>query len=192
MTNKDDLVAGRYRLTGRIGRGAMGVVWQAHDERLDRTVAVKLLSFVDAMTGTEGGRADERVMREARLAAKLQHPHAIAVHDVVEHEGSPCLVMEYLPSQSLSAVLDERGALPADEVARIGAQLADALAAAHDVGIVHRDVKPDNVLIAPDGTVKITDFGISKAIGDATVTSVGVIACTPAYLAPEVANGGKA
>jgi serine/threonine protein kinase len=192
VTNKDDLVAGRYRLVGRIGRGAMGVVWRAHDERLDRTVAVKLLSFDAALGGTEGGKADERVMREARLAAKLQHPNAIAVHDVVEHEGRPCLIMEYLPSESLSAVMAERGALPADEVARIGAQLADALAAAHEVGIVHRDIKPDNVLIAPDGTVKITDFGISKAIGDATMTSVGVIAGTPAYLAPEVAGGGKA
>jgi serine/threonine protein kinase len=192
VTNKDDLVAGRYRLVGRIGRGAMGVVWRAHDERLDRTVAVKLLSFDAALGGTEGGKADERVMREARLAAKLQHPNAIAVHDVVEHEGRPCLVLEYLPSESLSAVMAERGALPADEAARIGAQLADALAAAHEVGIVHRDIKPDNVLIAPDGTVKITDFGISKAIGDATMTSVGVIAGTPAYLAPEVASGGKA
>ncbi|MBP2325395.1 serine/threonine protein kinase [Kibdelosporangium banguiense] len=192
MTNKDDLVAGRYRLVGRIGRGAMGVVWRAHDERLDRTVAVKLLSFDAALAGTEGGQADERVMREARLAAKLQHPNAIAVHDVVEHEGRPCLVLEYLPSESLSAVMAERGALPPDEVAKIGAQLADALAAAHEVGIVHRDIKPDNVLIAPDGTVKITDFGISKAIGDATMTSVGVIAGTPAFLAPEVAGGGKA
>lgn len=192
VTNKDDLVAGRYRLVGRIGRGAMGVVWRAHDERLDRTVAVKLLSFDAALGGTEGEQADERVMREARLAAKLQHPNAIAVHDVVEHEGRPCLVMEYLPSESLSAVMAERGALPADEVSRIGAQLADALATAHEVGIVHRDIKPDNVLIAPDGTVKITDFGISKAIGDATMTSVGIIAGTPAYLAPEVAGGGKA
>ncbi|MET0237865.1 MAG: protein kinase [Kibdelosporangium sp.] len=192
MTNKDDLVAGRYRLVGRIGRGAMGVVWRAHDERLDRTVAVKLLSFDAALGGTEGEQVDERVMREARLAAKLQHPNAIAVHDVVEHEGRPCLVMEYLPSESLSAVMAERGALPPDEVTRIGAQLAAALAAAHEAGIVHRDIKPDNVLIAPDGTVKITDFGISKAIGDATMTSVGVIAGTPAYLAPEVAGGGKA
>jgi serine/threonine protein kinase len=192
VTNKDDLVAGRYRLVGRIGRGAMGVVWRAHDERLDRTVAVKLLSFDAALGGSEGEKTDDRVMREARLAAKLQHPNAIAVHDVVEHEGRPCLVLEYLPSESLSAVMAERGALPADEVARIGAQLADALAAAHEVGIVHRDIKPDNVLIAPDGTVKITDFGISKAIGDATMTSVGVIAGTPAFLAPEVAGGGKA
>ncbi|SMD18448.1 serine/threonine-protein kinase [Kibdelosporangium aridum] len=192
MTNKDDLVAGRYRLAGRIGRGAMGVVWRAYDERLDRTVAVKLLSFDAALGGTEGEQADARVMREARLAARIQHPNAIQVHDVVEHDGRPCLVMEYLPSESLSAVLNDRGALPADEVARIGAQIAGALAAAHDVGIVHRDVKPDNVLIAPDGTVKITDFGISRAVGDATMTSNGIIAGTPAFLAPEVADGGKA
>ncbi|CAM3713530.1 protein kinase [Kibdelosporangium persicum] len=192
MTNKDDLVAGRYRLVGRIGRGAMGVVWRAHDERLDRTVAVKLLSFDAALGGTDGEQTDTRVMREARLAARLQHPNAIQVHDVVEHEGRPCLVMEYLPSESLSAVLNDRGALPADEVARIGAQIAGALAAAHEVGIVHRDIKPDNVLIAPDGTAKITDFGISRAVGDATMTSNGIIAGTPAFLAPEVAGGGKA
>ncbi|ONI91499.1 hypothetical protein ALI144C_01040 [Actinosynnema sp. ALI-1.44] len=186
MTDKGDLVAGRYRLVGRIGRGAMGVVWRAHDERLDRTVAVKLLSF-DAT-------ADDNVFREARLAARIQHPNAIQVHDVVDHDGRPCLVMEYLPSSSLSAVLTDRGALPADEVAAIGAQIAGALTAAHDAGIVHRDIKPDNVLIAPDGTVKITDFGISRLIGDGagTATGNGVIAGTPAYLAPEVATGGKA
>jgi serine/threonine protein kinase len=192
VTDKGDLVGERYRLVGRIGRGAMGVVWRAHDERLDRTVAVKLLSFDLAFSGTEGDQAEERVMREARIAAKLQHPNAVAIHDVVEHEGHPCLVMEYLPSQSLSEVVAERGALPADEAAQIGAQIASALAAAHEAGIVHRDVKPDNVLIAPDGTVKITDFGISRTIGDATMTGVGVIPGTPAFLAPEVAGGGKA
>jgi serine/threonine protein kinase len=187
VTGKGDVVGGRYRLTARIGRGAMGVVWQAYDERLARTVAVKLLSF-----DMEDDESGERVMREARNAAKLQHPNAIAVHDVVEHDGHPCLVMEYLPSQSLSEVVAERGALPADEVARIGAQVAAALAAAHEAGIVHRDVKPDNVLIAPDGTTKLTDFGISKAIGDSTMTASGLIAGTPAFLAPEVAAGEKA
>jgi serine/threonine protein kinase len=192
VTGKGDLVGGRYRLTGRIGRGAMGVVWSAHDERLGRTVAVKLLSFDLALSGTEGDKAGDRVMREARIAAKLQHPNAIAIHDVVEHDGHPCLVMEYLPSQSLSEVVAERGALPADEVAKIGGQVAGALAAAHAAGIVHRDVKPDNVLIAPDGLVKITDFGISRAIGDATMTGTGIIAGTPAFLAPEVAGGDKA
>jgi serine/threonine protein kinase len=192
VTGKGDLIGGRYRLVGRIGRGAMGVVWQAHDERLDRTVAVKLLSFEAVFNGSEGDELEQRVMREARLAAKLQHRNAVAIHDVVEHEDRPCLVMEYLPSQSLSEVIAERGALPADEVGRIGAQLADALAAAHDAGIVHRDVKPDNVLVAPDGMVKLTDFGISKAIGDASMTATGIIAGTPAYLAPEVAAGEAA
>jgi serine/threonine protein kinase len=191
VTEKGDLIADRYRLVDQIGHGAMGVVWQAHDERLDRAVAVKLLSFGAALSGAAGEQADQRVMREAQIAAKLQHPNAITVHDVIEHDGRPCLVLEYLPSQTLSAVLAERGALPADEVARIGSQVAAALAAAHEAGIVHRDVKPDNVLIAPDGTVKITDFGISRSIDDASMTGNGIIPGTPAYLAPEVAGGGK-
>jgi serine/threonine protein kinase len=192
VTGKGDLIGGRYRLAARVGRGAMGVVWQAHDERLDRSVAVKLLSFDLAYSGSEGGQAEQRVMREARIAAKLHHPNAVAIHDVVQHEDHPCLVMEYLQSQSLAEVVAERGALPADEVAGIGAQVAAALAAAHEAGIVHRDVKPENVLIAPDGTVKITDFGISRAIGDASMTATGIIPGTPAFLAPEVAGGGPA
>nr|WP_042178223.1 serine/threonine-protein kinase [Kibdelosporangium sp. MJ126-NF4]CEL13055.1 putative serine/threonine protein kinase [Kibdelosporangium sp. MJ126-NF4]CTQ98742.1 putative serine/threonine protein kinase [Kibdelosporangium sp. MJ126-NF4] len=188
MTNKGDLVAGRYRLIDMVGSGGMGVVWRAHDERLTRTVAVKLVAFDAAVNP----RADERVLREARLAARIQHPNAIQVHDVVEHDARPCLVMEYLPSNTLAAVLADRGTLPADEVARIGAQIASALAVAHAAGILHRDVKPDNVLIAPDGTVKITDFGISRLVGDATRTEVGLIVGTPAYLAPEVASGHRA
>ena len=131
-------------------------------------------------------------MREGRIAGRLRHPNAIAVHDVVEHEGRPCLVMEYLRSESLGAVIAARGTLPPDEVAMIGAQVADALAEAHAAGIVHRDVKPDNVLITADGTAKITDFGVSRAAGDATVTATGFMAGTPAYLAPEVALGEDA
>jgi serine/threonine protein kinase len=111
---------------------------------------------------------------------------------VAEQDGTPYLVMEYLRSQSLSIVLNERGSLPSAEVARIGSQIASALAAAHEAGIVHRDIKPGNVLLADDGTAKITDFGISRAVGDSTVTATGIIAGTPAYLAPEVARGQKA
>jgi hypothetical protein len=128
-------------------------------------------------------------MREGRIAARLQHPNAVSVYDVVDDNGQPVLVMEYVPSRSLSAVLDEKNCLDPLEVARIGTQIATALTAAHAAGIVHRDIKPGNVLLADDGTVKITDFGISRATGDVTVTATGMLAGTPAYLAPEVAKG---
>jgi serine/threonine protein kinase len=131
-------------------------------------------------------------MREARITARLQHPHAIPVYDVVEHDGRPCLIMEYVPSRSLQNVLTERTTLGVDEVAAIGSQIAAALSAAHRAGIVHRDVKPGNVLLAEDGTAKLTDFGISRAFGDVTVTTTGMVTGTPAYLAPEVASGTPA
>ncbi|MEU8634012.1 protein kinase [Amycolatopsis sp. NPDC048633] len=188
MTDAGELIAGRYRLVDRIGQGAMGVVWRARDERLDRVVAVKQLGY-DPSGGGQGG---QRALREARLTARLRHPHAITVHDAVEHDGNPYLIMEYLPSRSLADVLLERESLPADQVARIGEQVASALAAAHAEGIVHRDVTPGNVLTTADGVAKIADFGISRATGEGTVTGGGFIAGTPAYLAPEVAGGAEA
>jgi len=189
MTDEGRLVAGRYRLVHRIGSGAMGVVWQAHDERLNRTVAVKQMLLAPGLPDQERAEAVARCMREGRIAARLHHPNAIAVFDVVDEDGAPCLIMEYLPSKSLAMVMAERGSLPAREVARIGAQSAAALAAAHAAGIVHRDIKPGNILLGDDGTVKITDFGISRATDDVTVTKTGMIAGTPAYLAPEAAIG---
>ncbi|MCP2259117.1 Serine/threonine protein kinase, partial [Streptoalloteichus tenebrarius] len=189
MSAEGRLVAGRYRLLQRLGSGAMGVVWQAHDERLHRTVAVKELLLQPGLSREEADEAKQRAMREGRIAARLQHPNAVTVFDVVEEDGAPCLVMEYLASRSLAAVMAERGTLPPAEAARIGAQVAAALSAAHAAGIVHRDIKPGNILLAEDGTVKITDFGISRATGDVTVTKTGMLAGTPAYLAPEVARG---
>ena len=180
-----ELIGGRYRLVSLVGRGAMGIVWLARDLQLDREVAVKQL-LVDGSAWAD--EAIARAMREGRIAGRLRHPNAIAVYDVTEHQGWPCLVMEYLPSESLA----NRAGLRPREVAAIGAQLASALAAAHEAGIVHRDIKPDNVLIAEDGTAKITDFGISRAKGDTSVTATGILAGTPAYLAPEVAKGGEA
>ncbi|MGM1061011.1 protein kinase domain-containing protein [Saccharothrix sp. Mg75] len=189
MTDDGRLVAGRYRLGQRIGSGAMGIVWQAHDERLHRTVAVKQLLLQPGLAEADTDEAKRRAMREGRIAARLQHPHAIAVYDVAEDDGQPWLVMEYLPSKSLSTALSERGTLPPRDVASIGQQVASALAAAHNAGIVHRDIKPGNILLGNEGTVKITDFGISRATGDVTVTATGMLAGTPAYLAPEVAKG---
>ncbi|SDD97897.1 serine/threonine-protein kinase [Actinokineospora iranica] len=189
MTSEQILVAGRYQLGTRIGSGAMGVVWKAHDERLHRTVAVKQLLSQPGLTEAQADEARRRAMREGRIAARLAHPNAITVYDVAEHDNEPWLIMEYLPSKSLATVLNEREFLPPTEAARIGTQVAAALVAAHAAGIVHRDVKPANVLLGEDGTVKITDFGISRATGDVTVTATGMLAGTPAYLAPEVAKG---
>jgi serine/threonine protein kinase len=189
VTDEGELIAGRYRLISRLGSGAMGVVWQAQDERLHRTVAIKQLLLPSRLSDIEADEANRRAMREGRITARLHHPHAIAVYDVVEHEGQSCLIMEYLPSRSLATVLSTQGVLLPATVASIGNQIASALAAAHKVGVEHRDIKPGNVLLADDGTVKITDFGISHAVGDVTVTATGMLAGTPAYLAPEVAQG---
>ncbi|WP_374969551.1 protein kinase [Terrabacter sp. BE26] len=190
MTDSSELIAGRYRLMDRIGSGGMGHVWLAWDERLNRAVAVKQLHSPVGLGEADAAVAQERAMREARNTARLHHPNAVPVFDVVDHEGRPCLVMQYLPSQSLQAVLRDRGPLPVREVARLGTELAAALAAAHRADLVHRDVKPGNVLLAEDGTARITDFGISHALGDASLTSTGMVTGTPAYLAPEVARGG--
>jgi eukaryotic-like serine/threonine-protein kinase len=189
VSDEGELIAGRYRLVSRLGSGAMGVVWQAHDERLHRTVAIKQLLLPQRLSESEADEANRRAMREGRITARLHHRNAIAVYDVVEHQGQPCLIMEYLASRSLATVLSQQGVLPPEKVASIGSQIASALAAAHKAGIVHRDIKPGNVLLADDGTVKITDFGVSHAVGDVTVTATGMLTGTPAYLAPEVAQG---
>jgi tRNA A-37 threonylcarbamoyl transferase component Bud32 len=189
VATQGDLIAERYKLVRKVGSGAMGTVWQARDQLLRRDVAVKELLVRTGMTELQTDEARNRAMREARLAARLHHPNVISIYDVVEYEGRPCLIMEYLPSQSLADLIHEHGVLPVGTVARIGAQIASALAAAHSAGIVHRDVKPANVLLTGDNVAKLTDFGISRADGDATVTAAGLLAGTPAYLPPEVAQG---
>ncbi|WP_434445251.1 protein kinase domain-containing protein [Lentzea sp. E54] len=191
MEDSSRLIGGRYQLKKKVGQGAMGVVWQAYDEQLHRVVAAKELLALDGLDDARVDRAKARAMREARLAARLEHPNAIRVYDVVEEDGNPWLIMEYLPSRSLAAVIAEQGTLPPREVARIGCYTAAALAAAHRHGIQHRDVKPGNVLIG-DQEVKITDFGISRATGDdGTATATGTVG-TPAYFSPEVARGEDA
>jgi eukaryotic-like serine/threonine-protein kinase len=186
------LIAERYRLVRPIGSGGMGVVWQGYDERLHRKVAVKRLALPAELSEPQTTQATRLVVREGRIAAKLQHPNVIAVYDVVEDAGQSFLIMEYLPSTSLAEVLGQHGRLAPWEAARIGAEVADALAAAHEAGIVHRDVKPGNVLLTAEGTAKVTDFGIARAVEDATATATatsGLLAGTPAYLSPEVARG---
>ncbi|MFC0678605.1 serine/threonine-protein kinase [Lysobacter korlensis] len=190
MSLPQTLLAERYRLVRVIATGGMGVVWEAWDERLQRPVAIKELRTGAGVTDDEAEQAKNRAMREARITARLHHPHAVPVFDAVEHEGRPCLIMQYLPSTPLSAILRQRGRLQPHEVARIGAEIASALAAAHKLKIVHRDVKPGNILITEEGTAHISDFGISHALGDATLTRTGMVYGTPAYLAPEVARGG--
>jgi serine/threonine protein kinase len=193
LTRPGRLVADRYRLLSQIGGGGMGTVWVARDELLGRDVAVKQVLPPANADPHEAEQQRQRALREGRIAARLSHPHAISVYDVAVEAGQPWLVMEYLPSRSLAAVLAEDGLLRVDQVAQIGAQVADALAATHAAGIVHRDVKPANVLIGEgprvEGLVKITDFGISHASGDVTLTQTGQITGTPAFLSPEVAQG---
>ncbi|WP_433273931.1 protein kinase domain-containing protein [Actinosynnema sp. CS-041913] len=184
MADGGRLIAGRYRLLRRVGAGAMGVVWEALDERLGRTVALKELT---PPTGADDSESVRRAAREARIAARVRHPNAVTVHDVVEDDGRPVIVMEYVPARTLA----DHGTLPPERVRHIGAQIAAALAAAHRAGVVHRDVKPGNILLADDGTAKITDFGIARAAGDVTVTRTGLLAGTPAFLSPEAARGAQ-
>lgn len=192
------VLGGRYRIGESIGAGAMGVVWTAWDQRLRRTVAVKQLvgsaaaRHADPGDPTPARLIRDRTLREGRIAGRVVHPRAIAVFDVVVPAGqreAPWLVMEYLPSRSLAAVLAEHGPLDPGRAAHVGAQIADALAAVHDAGIVHGDVKPGNVLIGAGGIAKITDFGVSRAWWDTTATVGGAVAGTPGYVAPEVARG---
>ncbi|GAA4116358.1 hypothetical protein GCM10022415_13350 [Knoellia locipacati] len=192
MNDQDALIAGRYRLVKVIAAGGMGVVWEAWDERLERAVAVKQLHALRGVPQAEAEEAKDRAMREARITARLHHAHAVPVFDAVEHDGQPCLIMQLLPSTPLSTVIRDSGPLPLARVATVGAEVASALTAAHALGIVHRDVKPGNILITPDGGAHISDFGISHAMGDATLTRTGMIHGTPAYLAPEVARGEDA
>ncbi|EGD56519.1 serine/threonine-protein kinase [Gordonia neofelifaecis] len=187
------LVAGRYRLIRRIGHGGMGAVWLAHDQLLDREVAVKQVLTTSGMDDSVAETSRARALREGRLAARLSHRNAIAMHDVALDRDEPWLVMEFLPSHSVADVLQQNGTIEPVEAAQICAQVADAITEAHASGIIHRDIKPANILIANTGRnvglVKITDFGISRAKDDVTITQTGVVTGTPAYFAPEVARG---
>jgi hypothetical protein len=182
-------ISGRYTLGGLLGSGAMGTVWSGFDEVLQRRVAVKELKIPAGVPTHEAAEARERIMREARALGGLSHPNIIIVFDVVEVEGDPMVVMELVQSRNLATLIGEQGALSAAQAAVVGFATAGGLRAAHRAGITHRDVKPGNVLIADDGRVKLTDFGIARNIADAPMTSVGLVLGSPAYIAPEVAAG---
>ncbi|WP_207394039.1 serine/threonine-protein kinase [Actinomadura formosensis] len=186
------LLAGRYRLESVVGRGGMGTVWRARDETLDREVAVKEVLLPAGLSDEERENRHRRTLREARASARLNHPGVVTVHDVVDEDDRPWIVMELVRARSLQDLLDEDGPLPPGRVATIGRQIAGALRAAHAIGILHRDVKPANVLVTDDDRAVLTDFGIAQMAGDATLTGTGLIVGSPAYMPPERVNGDPA
>jgi serine/threonine protein kinase len=183
------VVAGRYALTDVLGRGGMGTVWLATDQVLERKVALKEVTFSVHLTDEERAILRERTLREARAAARLDDPHVTTVYDVVEEDGKPWLVMEHVSARSLQEILEQQGPLSPAAAARIGLDVLAALDAAHHAGIVHRDVKPANVLVARDGHACLTDFGIATTTGDSSLTTQGALIGSPSYMAPERANG---
>ncbi|MBB2912880.1 serine/threonine protein kinase [Streptosporangium becharense] len=184
-------IASRYHLLEAIGRGGMGIVWRAHDEFLDREVAIKEVRYADMLGEATQDDFNRRTKREARAAGRLTHPNVVVVHDVVEEDGRPWIVMQLVESRSLGKVLRQDGPLPPRRVAEIGLQLLDALRAAHAQGVLHRDVKPENVLLADDGRVVLTDFGIATLEAETALTMTG-IAGTPAFIPPERIKGASA
>ena len=183
------VVGGRYEIADELGRGGMGVVWLANDRVLHREVALKEISYPLYLTDEERAVLRERTLREARAAARLEDPHVVAIHDVVEEDGRPWLVMEHVRSRSLQRILEEDGPLSPAQTARVGLDVLSAIEVAHAAGVVHRDVKPANVLVADDGRACLTDFGIATTTEDATLTTQGAVLGSPSYMAPERANG---
>jgi tRNA A-37 threonylcarbamoyl transferase component Bud32 len=186
------LVAGRYRLIDQLGRGAMGIVWRGRDELLDRDVAIKQIVLQPLASAAEARFSFQRTLREARTAARLSHPGVVTVFDVVEENGSPWIVMELVRARPLDQVIAEDGPLPPARAAQLGLGLLDALATAHTAGVLHRDVKPSNVLIRPDGKAVLTDFGIATIQGDASLTQAGMVVGTPGFSSPERVRGTAA
>ena len=184
------MVARRYRLGAVIGRGGMGVVWQARDELLSRDVAVKEMIWPPSLTDQERQAVCRRATREAQVAARLNHRNVVRVFDIVEEDGCPWIVMELLPYRSLLDVIEDEGPLVPAEAAEVGLQILAALRAAHAQGVVHRDVKPANILIGPGNRVVLTDFGIAWAADSPAATTAGLVLGSPSYIAPERARGG--
>ncbi|GGV28094.1 serine/threonine-protein kinase [Streptomyces spectabilis] len=184
------LVGGRYRLLSKLGHGGMGTVWRAKDETVDREVAVKEPRVPDHLPERERANAFERMRREARAAARLDHPAVVNVHDVVVEDGQPWIVMEFVRGRSLGAALRE-GTLGAREAARVGLEVLGALEAAHAAGILHRDVKPDNVMLGDHDRVVLTDFGIAQIEGETNLTDTGGFVGSPEFIAPERVLGQR-
>ena len=183
------LLAGRYRLAESIGSGGMGRVWRAHDEVLHRAVAIKELTAALYVSESDQPRLLARTRAEARAAARINHSAVVTVHDVLEHDGRPWIVMELVEGNSLADEVKEKGRIEPAEAARIGVWVLRALRAAHAAGVLHRDVKPGNVLLGQDGRVLLTDFGIAQIEGDSTITRTGEVVGSVDYLAPERVRG---
>ncbi|MFI7230397.1 protein kinase [Nonomuraea angiospora] len=184
------MLAGRYSLMSELGQGGMGTVWLAVDELLRQQVAVKEVRLPADLDEASRAELTERTLREARAAARLRsHPSIVTVHDVVMDSGRPWIVMELVNGRSLDRIVREDGPLPPAQAAWVGRHVLDALAAAHAMGVLHRDVKPGNVLLTQDGRVLLTDFGIATVAGDAALTQTGLLNGSPGYIAPERLRG---
>jgi hypothetical protein len=190
MSGSGDVIAGRYRLVSQLGSGGMGRVWLARDETLHRDVAIKEVVLPPDLAGAERDELHQRTLREARAAGRLSHPNVVAIYDVIQAEGRPWIVMELVRSRSLYQVLRDDGPVTPKRAAQIGLAILAALRAAHKAGVWHRDVKPGNVLLADDGRVVLTDFGLATYDGDGAVTRSGVILGSAQFIAPERARDG--
>ena len=191
-TDAGRLIAGRYRLQTLIGRGSMGVVWRARDQLLDRDVAVKEVQIAETLTDAERAHAYQRTLREAKTAARLNHPAVVTVYDVAEDQGRPWIVMQLVHAQSLDQVLAATGPLSPRRAAEVARQLLSALSVAHAAGVLHRDVKPSNVLLGSDDRAVLTDFGIATFQGDPRITQTGMVMGSPGFTAPERIRGEDA
>jgi eukaryotic-like serine/threonine-protein kinase len=183
------VLAGRYEIKGEIGRGGMGVVWKARDGRLQRDVAIKEVEVPASLSGHDRQSVQERACREAQAAARLNHPSAVTVFDVLEEDGRACIVMELVDAPSLAELVERHGPLTPGEAARVGLQILGALDTAHRVGIVHRDVKPANVMVTDSGDAKLADFGIASVKDDTRITATGLVLGSPSFMSPEQGKG---
>ncbi|MFI6101523.1 serine/threonine-protein kinase [Lentzea sp. NPDC051213] len=186
------VIAGRYALVAELGRGGMGIVWRAQDRHIGRFVAIKELHLPDGIAHEERRVLEERALREARTAGKLNDPAVVTVFDAINEGGTTYIIMELVEAATLSTLISAHGPMPPNQVVSIALQSLSALEAAHQAGIVHRDVKPGNLMVRPDGKVKLTDFGIAQAVDDPRLTTSGSLIGSPAYMSPERIHGHEA